>query len=49
MKIKDARDWFDRYLKLEFYDFINTSSFVPNTKEVRNFAKKILDPERRLK
>jgi transglutaminase-like putative cysteine protease len=47
MKIKDARDWFDRY-QLEFYDYINTSSFVPITQEVRNFAKKILDPERRL-
>ena len=47
MKIKDARNWFDRY-QLEFYDFINTSSFVPITQEVRNFAKKILDPERRL-
>ena len=47
MKIRDASHWFDRY-QLEFYDFINTSSFVPITKEVRNFAKKILDPDRNL-
>ena len=33
---------------MKIYDFMNTSSFVPITQEVRNFAKKILDPERNL-
>lgn len=47
MKIKEAKEWLDKY-QLEFYDYLNPSIFVPITEEVRNFAKKILDPERRL-
>jgi transglutaminase-like putative cysteine protease len=45
MKIKDAIEYFKKN-DLEFYDYLNPSTFIPITPTIREFAKHILDPER---
>lgn len=47
LKIKEAQDFF-RKNDLDFYDYLSPSKFAPITETVKEFAKKFLEPERRL-
>ena len=45
--IREAAKWFKQY-EYEFYDYVNESQFIKFTPTVRDFAQKVLDPDRRL-
>lgn len=47
LKIKEAQEFFKKN-ESEFYDYISPSKFVLISEDVKNFARKFLEPERRL-
>jgi transglutaminase-like putative cysteine protease len=45
--IREAIKWFKNY-EYDFYDYVNESPFIKFTPTVLDFAKKVLDPDRKL-